>query len=133
MSAETDIIGGVVALLAPLGVPAVHKSLDSSVPRGVELILSGIGDNPKIGTGIRMLQLMFRAGGPDNTHDVDDLADQAFVLLHGVAGRMFGSVSVALIYRQSWVSLGLDDAHRWVRSDNYSLQIALVPTALVGS
>jgi hypothetical protein len=77
---------------------------------------------PVITYGQRIVQLRFR--GTAVATDVDDLADAAFVVLHGAADLTFGSVHVTQILRFSSIPLGMDEQdRRWQRSDNYLLDV----------
>lgn len=89
------------------------------------IVLSPFGytnDQPEITYGQRRLQLRFR-GTADPT-DVDDLADAAFAILHGLTELWFGDVHVVQILRENSIPLGQDEQdQRWQRADNYVLDI----------
>jgi hypothetical protein len=51
----------------------------------------------------------------------DAISDAIWTLLDNAADLMLGAVHVALMYRQTSASLGLDTHGRWSRSDTYLL------------
>jgi hypothetical protein len=54
-----------------------------------------------------------------------------FEALHNLTDRTFGSVHVVQMLRTSAIPLGMDDqSRRWMRSDNYSVDVDLPGTAL---
>lgn len=80
------------------------------------------GDHPVIPMGEQRIQVRFR--GTTDPDDVDDLADALFTVWHGATNLTFGSVRVLQILRISSLPLGMDDqSRRWMRSDNYALDL----------
>lgn len=143
MSATGDILAGLGAMLGSAGVATYRadgtpylatetavtfKDLPSSPDRVVCLSPFGASmDQPVITYGQQRIQLMMR--GTTNPTDVDDLADAAFAALHGAANLTFGSVHVVQILRENTIPLGMDEqSRRWLRSDNYVLDVDL-PTS----
>jgi hypothetical protein len=138
-----DILNGLGAMLASASVATFRsngtaylasetavtfKDLPATPDRVVCLSPFGASmDQPVITYGQQRIQLMFR-GTVDPT-DVDTLADAAFAALHGATNLTFGAVHVVQILRENTIPLGMDSqSNRWLRSDNYVLDVDL-PTS----
>lgn len=67
--------------------------------------------------GLRHVQLWFR-GNPRDPDDADDMAEDAFAVLHGLM-RVGG---IHLMKRVSSAQLGIDGNGRRQRADNYEIQ-----------
>jgi len=135
-----DILAGLASMLATAAVATYRadgtrylasetavtfKDLPPAPDRVVCLSPFGAtADQPVITYGQQRVQLMMR--GTQNPTDVDDLADAAFAALHGAANLTFGSVHVVQILRENTIPLGMDEqSRRWLRSDNYVLDVDL--------
>lgn len=138
MSPTSDLLNGVAQMLATAGVATYHadgspyastdtavwfKDLPPTPDRAVVISPWGYGDDqPVITYGRRMLQLKFR--GTSDPTDVDSLADAAFAALHGATNLTFGTLHVVQILRVNSIPLGMDEqSRRWMRSDNYALDV----------
>ncbi|PSK95769.1 hypothetical protein CLV30_12821 [Haloactinopolyspora alba] len=96
----------------------VHKRMPPSPDRVVVLtsyVVSGEGSQSDLILGI---QARCR-GVPDDPHDVDDIADDLYAVLHGAANLWAGDALLASVWRQSHTSMGSDTAHRWETSSNF--------------
>lgn len=143
MSVTGDILAGIAVMLDAASVATYRadgtaylasetavtfKGLPSSPDRVIALAPWGAtADQPVITYGQQRVQLMMR--GTAVPTDVDDLADAAFAALHGATDLMFGSVHVVQILRENTIPHGMDEqSNRWLRSDNYVLDVDL-PTS----
>lgn len=95
------------------------KNLPSTVPRAIMLTAYGPSDHPTINLSQFRVQVWMR-GVPNDSLDVDDLADEVFHALHGLESHWFGSVYVVQANRVSALPMGEDDNNRHERSDNYA-------------
>ncbi len=79
----------------------------------------GVGDDPSLSDSVLGVQVLTRWNGAD-PRGVDDLDDEIFDLLHGLAGvELATGVRIVICLRQSSASLGQDVGQRWSRSANY--------------
>ena len=138
MGYETQLAQGVAELLQTLGVgtwtpdgiydPAQTGIYIRSVPDGPDRLISlstyTVGDDPSLSDSVVGMQIRTRWGGAD-PRPVDDLADEIFTNLHGLAGiDLSTGIHITQCLRQSAASLGQEsDSRRWGRSDNYHLTV----------
>jgi hypothetical protein len=145
MTATFDLIAGLAQLLEDAGLVTYRSDGTNYTPtetgvgykympelpnRFVTLTPYGANnDQPVTTLGNQPVQVKMR--GTADPQDVDDLGDGIFQALHGVTDRMFGSVHVVQILRVSSIPLGMEEqARRWLRSDNYSIDVDLPGTPL---
>jgi len=137
VSTSTDLLSGVAGVLQAGGVVTwrtdgsaylssetglTFKDMPPDPDRLVVLTTFGASDNPKLPLGQPQIQVRFR--GTTDPRDVDDLGDSAFVLLHGLTDRVFGSCHLIQMLRVNSIPLGMDQqSRRWERSDNYALDV----------
>jgi hypothetical protein len=98
------------------------RQLPSSPDRAVALTYYAVDDHPGLTNDIAGVQMRVR--GTTDPTVADDLADDAFAVLHGLEHAVFGGVHVAKVWRQSHVALGRDDNQRFQASSNYYLHVA---------
>jgi hypothetical protein len=77
-----------------------------------------------IGTGLKGMQdhqtaIQIRVRGTADPRVCDDLADEVFDRLDSSGRRTLNDIAVVDMWRQSYTSLGRDQASRWERSENY--------------
>lgn len=70
------------------------------------------------------LGLQVRCRGGKDPRDVQSLADEVYDALHGARGLVLGPARVALLWRQSHLSVGVDGNGRWATSSNFYAQTA---------
>lgn len=137
MSFTTDLLSGIAQLLEDTGqgtwkptgayatddpTPIIIKSVPASPDRVITLSEYSVSDDPTLSDSVKGLQVRFRAGRDPRT--VDDMADDAFDVLHGLQGvELSTGVLIVQSYRQSSALLGADDNGRHERSDNYYLTV----------
>lgn len=68
-------------------------------------------------------------GAPDDTTDVDVLADQVYAFCQGLTYVQLGGVTVNQMILKSSIPMGIDQNNRWERSDNYTLDVDVPATA----
>jgi len=138
VSATRDLLEGIAQYLHDQGVgvydpdpthiynPAdtviTTKNLPSSVPRGIMLTAYAPSDHPTLNNSQYRVQFWLR-GIPNDSLDVDDLADDIFHVFHGLECKWFGTVYVVQANRTSAMPMGEDDNNRHERSDNYSCDV----------
>lgn len=107
------------------GAAVIYKDMPDNPDRVVSLTPWGAGgDQPLLTLGRQPFQARFR--GTVDPRDVDELGDAVFNVLHGLTDREFGSVHVIQILRESSLPLGQDEQERrWMRSDNYLIDVDL--------
>lgn len=136
-SVETDLSDGIADILQAAGIGTqgasdgtaiVAKELNPQPDRGIAIVIGGVGDNVSTVNGRRTVQL--RTRGTTDTRDVDDLAQEAFGVLHGLRAVQMGTTVLAHLYRVSHTTLGRDATGRWERSDNYLADITEPPSPL---
>jgi hypothetical protein len=106
----------------------VIKGLPDAPDRAISLTSYATTDMVKINQTSVRVQFWFR-GIPNNTLDVDDLADALFELIQGMENRDFGTAHVIQAYRVSSGQLGIDTNNRSQRSDNYQFDLNVPPTS----
>lgn len=132
MSLVGDLCTGLAQMLNDNGV-GVYKPAGGYVPTDTAIFIKNLGespdraiaitayatvDDPKINNTKFRVQFWTR-GVPNNSLDVDDVADAIFLLLQGMEHVQFGTVHVVQALRVSSSSLGTDTNSRTERSDNY--------------
>lgn len=143
MSVTSDLVRGLAVWLADAGVGLTYradgtpytpaevgiyaKALPVSPDRATAITVYGATDEPKIPVSGFRVQLWFR-GRPNDTLDVDDIADPVFLALQGAENLTFGQVHVVQVLRVSSVQLGIDGNKRSERSDNYRVDVDLPVT-----
>lgn len=146
MSPTGDMLNGLALLLVAAGLGvyrttgAVYtagetgitfKNMPSEPDRLICLTAYGAhSDEPTVTLGNQPVQVKMR-GLAGSATDVDDLGDGVFAALHGATDLTFGSVHVVQILRLSSLPLGMDEQERrWLRSDNYSVDVDYPGTPL---
>lgn len=146
MSHVSDLLDGLARTIAAAGL-ATYRSDGSAYQAGETAVTfkdtppdpdrvvvlsayTSTGDEPLITLGRQPVQVKCR-GAADDALDVDTLADSIFDLLHGATNLTFGALHVAQILRTSGnIPLGMDEqSRRWMRSDNYYLDVDYPTTA----
>lgn len=102
--------------------------LPTTPDRAIALAVYHSEDAPTQPDGVVRLQLMCR-GLPNQQADVDDLAQDAFAVLHGLVHQQFGPVHAVQILRTTSVWIGQDRNRRTERSDNYHVDTSGPATA----
>lgn len=139
MSITRDLLDGLAADLAGAGLVTYDggpggnlffKALPTSPDRCVAVTAYASQDEPKVARSRVRVQFYFR-GVPDNSRDVDDLADEVFLWLHGREDFWYaaGTIHVIQAYRISTIQLGVDESKRSERSDNYEFDLDLPTTS----
>ncbi|MCI1914647.1 MAG: minor capsid protein [Bifidobacteriaceae bacterium] len=105
------------------------KTMPESPDRCIVLNLTPVTDNATLPTGTMLLQVACR-GSQSKPLDPDDLCDQCFDVLHGLTDHMCGDCTIVQANRISSASMGDDDTKRWVRADQYELDVDYPPTNL---
>ncbi|MER5769552.1 minor capsid protein [Streptomyces sp. NPDC001985] len=130
MGYTADLLGGLSALLADAGLGVYrpggiyadgetgifHGVIPEGPDRAICLTPYPVEDTDLTDT-ITGVQVRLRAG--PETASVLDLADGVFAALHNRRALAFGSVRVALIWRQSQALLGQDPHGRTELAGNY--------------
>lgn len=132
MATTRDLLEGVAGTLKAAGLvewnaDAVYaagqtgvfmKRMPAAPDRVVVLTAVSRGDDPSMPLGQIMLQVRGR-GRPNQPLDVDDLLDSIFAVLHGSTDLPFGDMTVIQCNRRITAPMGMDDAKRWERADQY--------------
>lgn len=144
MSTTSDLLEGIAGIIAGAGLGIkytpdavyadgdtgiVMKNLAAKPDRLITLTWVPQGDDITLPDGQGMVQVRGR-GLPGNPLDVDNLLDSVFPLLHGATGVALGSVFITQMNRRVSVPMGMDDAKRWMRADQYYLDLGYPGTAL---
>jgi len=130
---ETQIVEGVTALLAANNIGTWSKTtaytssqvgiydgpLGSDTSEAVGLTAYPVSDQVDSET-VLGLQIMFRSA---TKAGLRDRAETVFNLLHARWGLQLSTVRITHMLRRSSSDLGRDDAGRWLRSDNYYLNL----------
>lgn len=100
------------------------KNMPADPDRVVVLSTYGANsDQPEITLGRQPVQVKVR-GNLTPATDVDDIADAIFDVLHGATDLTFGAMHVVQILRESNMPMPMDaQSRRWLRSDNYYLDV----------
>jgi hypothetical protein len=137
MSITRDLLVGLATELSAAGVLTYAndsttqiflKQLPTSPDRCLAITSYATSDEAKITLSSMRIQFWFR-GTPNDSVDVDDLADAAFNVLQGMENRTYGSVHLVQCNRVSSSPLGLDENKRAERSDNYEVDVDVPVTA----
>lgn len=104
----------------------VFAAMPSSPDRAIVLSDYPVTDDPSLSDSVIGMQVRSR-GGTD-PHDVKNISDAVFDVLHGKTAFNLGAVRVVQALRNSGGSLGRDDSNRWEHSDNYYLTVNRVST-----
>lgn len=146
MSATADLMVGLAGRIAAAGIatyradgspytPSETGIYFNDMPPDPDRVVvltaySASSDQPEITLGERRIQVRTR-GFSNDVFDADVLSDAIFDVLHGLANQTYGSVHVVQVLRISAMTLGMDDPQRrWMRSDNYSVDLDYATTAL---
>lgn len=105
------------------------KTMPEHPDRCIVLNLTPVTDNPTMPTGQMLLQVACR-GAQSKPLDCDTLCDQVFDILHGLTNHACASSTIVQINRISSASMGTDDTKRWIRADQYTLDVDYPPTSL---
>lgn len=100
----------------------VFGDLPTGPDRVVALALYQATDAIEQNLSTRRMQVMMRSV-PNDSLDVGDLADDVFDALHVLENTACGVVHVVQCFRTSVVPLGMDEQRRYLRADNYQLDI----------
>lgn len=133
MAVETKVLEGIAALLAansigtwskttaytPTQVGIYDGPIGSDTPEAIGLTLYPVSD-PVDSESIIGLQIMFQSASKSTLRD---RAETVFNLLHASWGLQLPQVRITHLLRRSSSDLGRDDAGRWLRSDNYYLNL----------
>lgn len=138
MSTTSDLVTGLAQYLATAGLATYRadgtpytsgetalyfNDMPASPDRVVALTAYATTDQAVVTLGAVRVQVRTR-GLANDVLDVDTLADSIFTLLHGAVNLTFGTMHVVQILRVSSATLGMDDqSRRWMRSDNYHLDV----------
>lgn len=144
MSDTSDLLTGLATMIANAGLGVTYnesgtytsgetgmflKVAPAAPDRVVTLTAVNQGDSVTLPAGQVMVQILGRSL-PGNPVDVDDLLDSIKTVLHGTTNLVFGGVTVIQMNRKTSVPMGMDDAKRWSRADQYYLDVSTQPTAL---
>ncbi|GAB3081038.1 hypothetical protein GCM10027053_51990 [Intrasporangium mesophilum] len=130
MSFTKDLLLGLKAELVAAGITEliVFGDLPSEPHRAIGLSAYATVDDATVAHSTLRVQLMAR-GVPNDSLDVHELADSAFLALQTLENRTYGTAHLVQCLRVSSVPLGIDDAKRSARSDNYEVDVDLPLTA----
>ncbi|WP_439676000.1 minor capsid protein [Embleya sp. MST-111070] len=131
MTYTRDLLDGLARLLAAAGVATYRPdgvytpgetaiTIGNAAPAPDRLLVLAaypITDDPWLTDTVTGVQVRARAG-PD-PRDVEQLADDAYDVLHGAGPLLLGAVRVQLITRASGAQIGADASGRMERTDNY--------------
>lgn len=131
MSFTVDLLTGMAAHLGAGGIadPVFFKALPTTPDRCIAITAYAATDDPSIPLTAIRVQFWFR-GMVNDSLDVDHLGDAVFTIIQGMKDTQFGSAHVALARRVSSIQLGSDANKRTERSDNYTFDVDVPPTAL---
>lgn len=143
MGTTTELLDGFATIIAAAGLAAwtptgiyaanetgiFRKVLPDAPDRAIALTLVDTSDDPTMPLGSKMLQVRGR-GRPSEPWDVDDLLDPIFDLLHGRTDITIGSQTVIQCLRRVSAPMGMDNAKRWERADQFYLDVDAPPTSL---
>jgi len=133
----TDLAEGVASVLDAAGVGTYREDGSAYLSDEIAVTLKELPPNPDQAIAITVyheedspnsrdpreaknVQLRFR-GTADDVASVDDVAQAAFVALHGQHHTMFGLVPIARCVRLYIAPLGADENGRHERTDNYRI------------
>lgn len=133
MAVETLIVEGIAALLATNSIGTWSKTtaytasqvgiydgpIGSDTAEAVGLTLYPVADQVDSESVIG-LQVMFQSASKATLRN---RAEAVFNLLHASWGLQLPQVRITHLLRRSSSDLGRDDAGRWLRSDNYYLNL----------
>lgn len=130
MSVTRDLLEGLKAELSAGGIttPLFFKLLPTTPDRAIAVTPYGSSDETTVALSTYRVQFWFR-GDANASLSVDDDADAAFAILHGLTDRTYGSVHLVQCLRISSVPLGIDGSKRSERTDNYEVDLDLPLTA----
>lgn len=143
MSFTADLLRGLGAYLAAASIGVAYKpagvylATDTGVVFGlyptspdrcIAMTAYATSDEAKVALSRIRVELAFR-GVPNDSLDVDDLADSVFNVLHGYEDLTFGSAHVDQALRVISHATGVDDSKRSQRSDSYDLDVDVPVTA----
>lgn len=139
---ETDLVVGLAQFLAAAGIgtyrPAggylasetaiVFGDLPTAPDRAVGIGVYGAVDEGSVPLSSLRVQFLCR-GSRDDSLDPGEVAGAIFTVLQGLQHQDFGAAHVNLAQRVSRIPLGIDEAKRSLRADNYALDVDMPATA----
>lgn len=135
MSAEVDLFTGLAGILTDADVAVFNDTLaygptDAAITMGdlpqlpaevVVLTPYPVQDDAKLNDSIIAVQVMLR--GTTDPRSVKNRSGAIFDLFQGLEDRDFGSIHLALMWRQSGRLDGKDDLQRWLSVENYYCRV----------
>lgn len=121
LAAHTGITWRPDGAYTPTETAATIKAVPATPDRVVAITVYDVDDDPDPRQVVATFAVQLRFRAPGRPDAVDDLAQEAFEVMHGKHHTTFGQVPIGRCARQSVAPIGPDANGRHERTDNYRI------------